>query len=484
LLTLQNEPFSADLSAAAFDPSEFWSFPTPASTTNTALPTGPVSSSMPFQIGPTPNYVWPTGFSPDITLPQFPSGLSNDSNPAEPIMAQFMSNKHSPATDMRLINALENQAAFIEGNPAEDKDLELFYYRFVSLASHCLDRADSQAGSTAIQPGIHRISLKLQRRSTTGESPLTAAPQPERDDHKPPILDTYLPRNPAELFDLNGMPLLSVWQPLFDLFLANMSQHFPSVSRQRMTERYESGTMSNFLANCICACGARFSSDAKDRQAEASAPFIAKAQELIIPLVHLPTTETTTGLIFLAWANFGQNSESGLWEFSGMAIRMAIDIGIHENSDLYESPAHIVRTRLLFWTLFITDRIVAFATGRPASISEDIVEVPLPEDKDFFPDPSRNTPGFPPETIEPVPFVYFVRLMIICGRISNVLNGRRGRARTLVSTAEPLAEQLVELQMRLVQFVAGLPESLKWSADNFRHQHTRGHGVSLLLKMP
>lgn len=275
------------------------------------------------------------------------------------------------------------------------------------------------------------------------------------------------------------MPLLSVWQPLFDLFLANMSQHFPSVSRQRMTERYESGTMSNFLANCICACGARFSSDAKDRQAEASAPFIAKAQELIIPLVHLPTTETTTGLIFLAWANFGQNSESGLWEFSGMAIRMAIDIGIHENSDLYESPAHIVRTRLLFWTLFITDRIVAFATGRPASISEDIVEVPLPEDKDFFPDPSRNTPGFPPETIEPVPFVYFVRLMIICGRISNVLNGRRGRARTLVSTAEPLAEQLVELQMRLVQFVAGLPESLKWSADNFRHQHTRGHGVSL-----
>lgn len=132
-LTLQNEPFSADLSAAAFDPSEFWSFPTPSSTTNTALPTGPISSSMPFPTGPTPNYVWPTGFSPDITLPQFPSGLSNDSNPAEPIMAQFMSNKHSPATDMRLINALENQAAFIEGNPAEDKDLELFYYRFVRL---------------------------------------------------------------------------------------------------------------------------------------------------------------------------------------------------------------------------------------------------------------------------------------------------------------------------------------------------------------
>lgn len=39
----------------------------------------------------------------------------------------------SPGTDMRLLNALENQAAFIEGNPDEDKDLELYYYRFVGV---------------------------------------------------------------------------------------------------------------------------------------------------------------------------------------------------------------------------------------------------------------------------------------------------------------------------------------------------------------
>ena len=304
---------------------------------------------------------------------------------------------------------------------------------------------------------------------------MTAAPQSE-DDVKIPTPS----RAPvADIFDASGMVLMHVWEPLFELFLTHMSQHFPSVSRMRMQERFETGTMSQFLAACICACGARFSSDAKDRQTQACAPFIAKAQELIIPLVHLPTTEVTTGLLMLAWANYGQNSESGLWQYSGMSIRMGIDIGIHENSEVYESPAHVIRTRHLFWTLFITDRVVAFSTGRPASIPEDIIEVPLPEDKDFFPDPSRNTPGYPTENVEPVPFVYYVRLMIICGRISNVLNGRRGRARTLVNAAEPLAEQLAELQMKLVQFVANLPASLKWSADNFKHQHTRGHGVSL-----
>jgi hypothetical protein len=140
---------------------------------------------------------------------------------------------------------------------------------------------------------------------------------------------------------------------------------------------------------------------------------------------------------------------------------MAVDLGLHENSELYETQAHVVRTRILFWNMFVMDRIIAFSLGRPASIPEDIVEIPLPEDQDFFPDPARNVPGMPEEVVEPVPFVQLTKLMIICGRISNVLNGRRGRVRTLVSSAEALSEQLAELQLRLVQFVSSLPPSLR-----------------------
>lgn len=277
---------------------------------------------------------------------------------------------------------------------------------------------------------------------------------------------------------MHGMPHEHVWQPAFHLFYTHCSQYFPSVSKQRMIERFATGTMSQFLANCICAVGIRFDPAVKGNPTGAAAPFIAKAQEQVIPLLQLPAYDVVTGLMLLSWANYGQSSESGLWQYSGMAIRMAADIGVHENSEIMESPAHRIRTRLLSWSLFVTDRIIAFSTGRPASIPEDIIEVPLPEDVDFFPDPARNTPTDPIEPVEPVPFVYFVKLMVICGRISNVLNGRRGKARTLVQSAEPLSEQLAELQMRLVQFVAGLPDSLRWSVDNFKRQQTRGHGVS------
>ena len=325
-----------------------------------------------------------------------------------------------------------------------------------------------------MHPGINRISLKLQRR-TDSSTPITAVPQP---DSQLPQLSI---RDSAQTFDASGMPHPYIYGPLFDLFFTHLSQHFPSISRQRMNERLDSGTMSHFLANCICALGARFSEDAQNDPTRACAPFIDKAQELIVPLLHIPTNDVATGLLLLAWASFGQNSESGLWQYSGMAIRMAIDLGIFEVSEIYESAAHVVRTRLLFWSLFVTDRIVAFSAGRPASIPEDSVEIQLPQDDDFFPDPARNTPGSPFEPVEPVPFVQLTKLMIIVGRISNVLNGPRGRTRTLVSTIstdEPLAERLRELQVMLVQFLGELPPSLQWTADNFKHQAARGHGVS------
>lgn len=74
--------------------------------------------------GSTSNFVWPSGFTSEGQTFTFPMAEHG-----QPTMAKFMT---SPATDMRLIKALENQAAYIEGNPPEDKDLELFYYRFVS----------------------------------------------------------------------------------------------------------------------------------------------------------------------------------------------------------------------------------------------------------------------------------------------------------------------------------------------------------------
>lgn len=71
--------------------------------------------------------------------------------------------------------------------------------------------------------------------------------------------------------------------------------------------------------------------------------------------------------------------------------------------------------------------------------------------------------------------------MVICGRIAAVLNGRRGRARTLVGMEKQSGDNgrsvLNELQRELVQFYSELPIEMKWSAEAFKRQDARGYGV-------
>ncbi|WWC59823.1 uncharacterized protein I303_102385 [Kwoniella dejecticola CBS 10117] len=366
---------------------------------------------------------------------------------------------------LRLGAVLHAQAPTLSGVPGDEESLEVYYYRF--------------SGSTAMTPGINRVNLRLRKRKA--ESPFTDVPNPESPHSPAPLLPPI-----SDLFDEEGMPYPHIREPLFELFFQHLSQHFPAPSRQRMKERFESGTMSQFLAHSICAIAARFAPSPLDNPTQACAPFLSKAQNMLVPMMQLPSTETCSGLILLAWASYGQGSDTGLWQLSGMGIRMGLEIGLHKVSEMYDSPQHVVRCRLLFWTLFVTDRILAFAEGRETMIDDDIIEIPLPKDSDFFPDPARSTPEYPYEITEPVPFVYFTKLMVIVGRISNVLNGRRGKPRTLVPTvdAEQQSKLLTELQIRLIEFVANLPESLRWNLDNLKHQQQRGHsGILLALHL-
>lgn len=62
-----------------------------------------------------------------------------------------------------------------------------------------------------------------------------------------------------------------------------------------------------------------------------------------------------------------------------------------------------------------------------------------------------------------------------------MLNGRRGRARTLVGMEKQSGDNgrsvLNELQRELVQFYSELPIEMKWSAEAFKRQDARGYGV-------
>jgi hypothetical protein len=111
-------------------------------------------------------------------------------------------------------------------------------------------------------------------------------------------------------------------------------------------------------------------------------------------------------------------------------------------------------------------------------IRDETIEIPFPQDSDFFPDPARDIPSLPMEMVEPVPFVYLTRLMVICGRVGDLLNVRRGPAFHLARPVARSTEGLRELQANVLDFFRELPEPMRWSVDHLKHQHLRGHGVS------
>lgn len=80
-------------------------------------------------------------------------------------------------------------------------------------------------------------------------------------------------------------------------------------------------------------------------------PFADKAKALLIPLLGYPSSMTVASLHLLAQVEFGFNSEASLYLFSGMAVRMACDIGLHLNI-LADTRSTVQRTAdtLLWWS--------------------------------------------------------------------------------------------------------------------------------------
>ncbi|KAG7452007.1 uncharacterized protein BT62DRAFT_926217 [Guyanagaster necrorhizus] len=345
----------------------------------------------------------------------------------------------------KMVEALSRPMAYLEGDPGESKTLKVRYFRF--------------SGRTAIHPGFNEIVIKLRSSAAGSHS--------NSPDGRTIGLDHLSPAEPI-LEDISSLP---PDVSLIDTFFDHFWQHWPFLRRERVEERIKSGTMSAFLLHAMNALAVRFAPHPTRKPSQ----YIEAAWSLVPPLLRLPSTDVVGGLILLSWAEFGESSESGLWNFSGLAIRMAVDIGLHKTDIESPDDEDVCDGKILFWCLFVMDRVLAFGTGRSVTIDEDIIEIPLPTESDFIPHSCSAPPVLSP-------FVGIVRLFALAGRIADVMNGSRGCPRTFVSNPVVHSpESLQELQDQLVEFLGTLPPGLSWSVDNFRAQSAQHQGGSFLF---
>ena len=107
--------------------------------------------------------------------------------------------------------------------------------------------------------------------------------------------------------------------------------------------------------------------------------------------------------------------------FSGMAMRMAVDLGLHLDSreDLDIDPEERRLNRLVFWSAAMLDFSLSFGTGRQPTLRVDEITQELPSETDLLTKTGES--GLPPLRH---PFPYAARQMLSYGRLIELLNAR------------------------------------------------------------
>lgn len=84
-------------------------------------------------------------------------------------------------------------------------------------------------------------------------------------------------------------------------------------------------------------------------------------------------------LLIAQYCSFSSNL-AGAWHFVGLATRLAIELGLHQTTPASagQSAHQFNQRRWLFWSTYVLERNLCVVTGRPFSIPDESIGVPLP----------------------------------------------------------------------------------------------------------
>lgn len=264
-------------------------------------------------------------------------------------------------------------------------------------------------GPTGISPGYKKITMEialseqakqaLQDAATRGsgeDSALTPCAQPPAVENGPEEDDDLDPDAPV-IFD-GDLPAQWVLDDLIPLFFTRLGDHFACLDSATLNHLLAANEAPPMLINAMCALAARYSTHPSlcNAHAKSSAgePFADKAKTFLAASLTFPSKSTTLAYLMLAWCEFAVNLDSAFWNYAGLAMRMSIDLGLHNNrrgvdghGDSSESAVghaadELIDAKLLFWSVYQMDRILGMGTGRPTSINDGEISVDAPSSRD------------------------------------------------------------------------------------------------------
>ncbi|KAF5368636.1 hypothetical protein D9758_002174 [Tetrapyrgos nigripes] len=207
------------------------------------------------------------------------------------------------------------------------------------------------------------------------------------------------------------MPPIHVQDHLVDLYFTYIHPVFPVIHKSRFLSEYNSRKLqggrtpsstssspkpessqkvTNLLLLTMFAITARFSDDAPSasngKMWEAGCEYMEKARHILTQIFDRSRPFTVQSLLLLGYREFGIGSMEQGWIYIGMAIRMAIDLGLNRNAEAWKhhghdlfSKAELQTRRQIWWICCLADRYGSVYMGRPIFIREEDFDTPLPD---------------------------------------------------------------------------------------------------------
>ncbi|OAA37614.1 Transcription factor [Metarhizium rileyi] len=368
-------------------------------------------------------------------------------------------------------------------------------------------------GPTAIVPGFKQmvVSVRDRRRSTGGSqsasSPLSN-PGGLRGSSIAVGSDVAVEDMPV--YDPSShMPVHPLILSLVKTFFLHLGCNYPFLKQSKFIQLVVEKRVEPILVDAICAIGARFcdihqltGGNDKMPRTERGQVFAQRAKQATVETFPCPSVGAVQALLLMAYEGFGANQDSALWMYLGLAIRMAVDLGLQKRVGIQyqgqkdpwytrhrsrgngdsESPEdrktsesdalsldeqrEVEQERIdTFWAVFFLDRVISSGTGRPVTFRDDDFELPFPAAR------------VDPATGWPVLFPVLLEIIHLYGRVSDVLNN----ICDIRDLTEDKWRKLTAMEHEVTKMYKNWDGRLQFNVSNFKAYLSLGQGTTFIL---
>ncbi|KAJ6092302.1 hypothetical protein N7467_004271 [Penicillium canescens] len=261
---------------------------------------------------------------------------------------------------------------------------------------------------------------------------------------------------------------------------------------------------SEVLNNAICAVGATLTSRYCPELPECLVDFFATRSKALLEVeMDSPTLSTVQSLGILSGVEALLTRDARGWLYSGMAMRLATDLGLHIDAAPFAERGLIdhdeARLRSsTFWGTYIHERMWSLYVGRPESIDHLDITVQLNFPGDCHPDANNTWRPYidkdqQSKRWEAPALLHEVAqgTVTLCTKMASIRKVLYGSPRGSQPDIKKLYAFAVKARAELALWVSGLPESISVDTDNVDihlphvlQLHMQFHAVRIIVDQP